>query len=71
LFLSGSDDRSDEKIPRIDKIRQKMLKIWYNDLQKTGYSKGILSCMKKNAAGSKPFTLNKYEKEQLDPWEME
>jgi len=34
-----------------------------------GFSKGTLHYMKKNAAGNKPFTLNKHVRERLDQWE--
>jgi hypothetical protein len=37
----------------------------------SGFSKGTLNYMKKNAESEKPFTLNKHVKERLDQWENE
>ena len=51
-------------------VRKTILKISFNDWQKRGYSKGTLYYMKKNAAGNKPFTLNKHVRERLDQWEI-
>lgn len=51
-----------------DKIRQKILNVSYAEWQKMGFSKGTLYYMKKNAAGNKPFTLNRHVRERLDQW---
>jgi CRISP-associated protein Cas1 len=53
----------------IKEVRQKILTISYADWQKMGFSKGTLHYMKKNAAGKKPFTLNKHVRERLDQWD--
>ena len=46
-------------------IRQKILKISYEEWKKKGFSKGTLHYMKQNAKADKPFTLNKHVKERI------
>jgi len=47
---------------------QKIVAIPYSEWKKRGFSEGGLNYMKKNAGSDRPFTLNKYVREQLDQW---
>jgi len=57
-----------QKLERIDNedVREKILKIKYQEWKKQGFSKGTLHYMKQNAKSDKPFTLNKHVKERLE-----
>jgi CRISP-associated protein Cas1 len=59
------------EVQRVDslEVRQKILKISYNDWKKLGFSKGTLHYMKQNARSDKPFTLNSHILERVKAWE--
>jgi CRISPR-associated protein Cas1 len=56
--------------PRQDseEMRQKVLSSSYAKWKKRRFSKGTLHYLKKNAAGDKPFTMNRHVKERLERW---
>ena len=74
-FLIGKKSAIDFNAPSAellrhdnDEIRQKILSMPYSEWKKTGFSKGTLHYMKKNARSNKPFTLNQHVKKRLENW---